>query len=313
MKAIDIKNLNKTFPGGEEVLKNVNLSVEEGDFFSFLGANGAGKTTLIGILTGLVNKTEGCVKVFGYNLETEMIKIKQMIGVVPQEFNFNQFEKVQDIVLTGAGYFGIPRKEAMPDVERILKMLQLWDRRNVHSRCLSGGMKRRLMLARALITKPRLLILDEPTSGVDVKLRYEMWNLLKELNKEGVTIFLTTHYLEEAEQLCRHLAIIKDGVILKECALSCLSNLVDEEIFVVQVQEVKNLERLKEYFPKTIDKRKFEVVITKKENMNIFFNQLVSAKMFLEDIRPKGNRLEGLFLKILNQKESVIQGENDEC
>lgn len=212
--AINIRDLRKTYANGTEALKGVSLAVAEGDFFALLGPNGAGKTTLIGIITGLVNKTSGETRIFDASIDAEASLAKTYIGVVPQEFNFNIFEKVIDIVLTQAGYYGIPRKEAMPMAEKLLKDLGLWEKRNEASQSLSGGMKRRLMIARGLIHSPRLLILDEPTAGVDVEMRLGMWDFLRKLNQNGTTIILTTHYLEEAEELCRNIAIINKGAIV---------------------------------------------------------------------------------------------------
>ena len=222
MRAIDVHDLRKRYSTGPEVLKGVSLAVEEGDFFGLLGVNGAGKTTLIGILCGLVNRTSGNASVFGYNIDTQRDDAKQQIGVVPQEFNFSIFEKVWDILVTQAGYYGIPPKAAAPHVEELLHKLGLWEKRDQPARVLSGGMKRRLMIARALVHKPRLLILDEPTAGVDVELRYGMWEYLTELNKNGTTILLTTHYLEEVERLCKNLAIINKGEIVKTGAVQTL-------------------------------------------------------------------------------------------
>ncbi len=212
--AITVKQLRKTYAGGVEALRGIDLTVEEGDFFALLGPNGAGKTTLIGILTSLVNKSSGEARIFDASIDTESSRAKTYIGVVPQEFNFNIFEKVIDIIVTQAGYYGIPRKEALVKAEELLKELDLWEKRNEPSQKLSGGMKRRLMIARGLIHSPKLLILDEPTAGVDVEMRRSMWEFLRKLNKEGTTIILTTHYLEEAEELCRNIAIINKGSIV---------------------------------------------------------------------------------------------------
>lgn len=215
LHAIEINQLVKTYKSGTQALKGVSLTVEQGDFFALLGANGAGKTTLIGILTGLVNKTSGCIKVYGVDIDKDFSTAKTYLGVVPQEFNFNMFENVQDIVVNQAGYFGIDYKTALSDGEEILKKVGLWEKRKVMSRTLSGGMKRRLMIARGLIHKPKVLILDEPTAGVDVELRIGMWEYLREINRQGTTIILTTHYLEEVEQMCRQAAIIKKGEIVR--------------------------------------------------------------------------------------------------
>jgi ABC-2 type transport system ATP-binding protein len=225
MAAIEIKDLVKTYQTGTKALKGVSLTVEPGDFFALLGANGAGKTTLIGILTGLVNKTSGTVKVYGHDIDKDFSSAKTFLGVVPQEFNFHMFENVLDIVVNQAGYFGIPHKVALKDAEAILKKVGLWEKRKAMSRTLSGGMKRRLMIARGLIHHPKVLILDEPTAGVDVELRIGMWEYLREINKQGTTIILTTHYLEEVEQMCRHAAIIKEGEIVR---LDTVANLTKE-------------------------------------------------------------------------------------
>ncbi len=299
--AVEIENLKKVYADGTEALKGINLTVDEGDFFALLGANGAGKTTIIGIMTGLVNKTSGTVRVFGHDIDTHLSAAKQTIGVVPQEFNFNQFEKVIDILTTEAGYFGIPRAQALADAEGILKSLELWGKRDIASRGLSGGMKRRLMIGRALITRPKLLILDEPTAGVDVELRHSMWKFLTKLNEQGTTILLTTHYLEEVERLCERAAIIKTGQIIKNDRVRNLLDLVEQETLVVHVDQVKNLNKLSKYNPLEIDEETFEIVSDKKERLSIFVNELVKAGMCLKDIRPKDNRLENLFLSILRK------------
>jgi ABC-2 type transport system ATP-binding protein len=223
MQAIEIKDLVKTYKTGTHALKGVSLTVAPGDFFALLGANGAGKTTLIGILTGIVNKTSGTIKVFGHDIDKDFSAAKNFLGVVPQEFNFHMFENVQDIVVNQAGYFGIEYKKAIVDAEQILKKVGLWEKRKAMARTLSGGMKRRLMIARGLIHKPKILILDEPTAGVDVELRIGMWDYLREINKQGTTIILTTHYLEEVEQMCRHAAIIKKGEIVRRDTVANLT------------------------------------------------------------------------------------------
>ena len=301
MSAISIKKLEKTYQNGTHALKGVDLEVPEGDFFALLGANGAGKTTLIGILTGVVNKTSGETKVFGIDLDKDAPRARKMIGVVPQEMNFNMFEKVQDIIVSQAGYFGIERTVALRDSEDILKRLELWEKRNVQSRTLSGGMKRRLMIARALIHKPKLLILDEPTASVDVELRHGMWDYLRELNKSGTTILLTTHYLEEVEQMCRQAAIIKTGDIIKNESVKNLLGLLEVETYIVHVEKVLQLEKLSEFKPKLVDDTTFEVDINKKIKLNQFISHLSNVGMAVTDIRPKGNRLEKLFLNILKQ------------
>lgn len=219
MQALSIRGLKKTYKGGHEALKGIDLDVAEGDFFALLGPNGAGKSTTIGIISSLVNKSAGKVSVFGHDLDTELVALKRQIGLVPQEFNFNQFETVQQIVVNQAGYYGVPRQLAKQRSEKYLKQLSLWEKRNAPARMLSGGMKRRLMIARALVHEPRLLILDEPTAGVDIELRRSMWDFLTEINKQGITIILTTHYLEEAESLCRNIAIIDQGSIIENTSI----------------------------------------------------------------------------------------------
>ncbi len=302
MHAIKIRNLTKIYKNGTRALNHVDLEVPEGDFFALLGANGAGKTTLIGILTGLVNKTSGEARVFGYDLDHDANRAKKLIGVVPQEFNFNMFEKVQDIVVTQAGYFGIERRLALAETEYFLKKLGIWEKRNVQSRTLSGGMKRRLMIARALIHKPKLLILDEPTAGVDVELRHGMWEYLRELNAGGTTILLTTHYLEEVEQMCRQAAIIKEGEIMRNDRVSHLVKLLDNETYVITVRVVKSMAALAHYEPKVIDEHTFEVELNNTESLNDLILRVSEVGMTVTDIRPKGNRLEKLFLNILKGK-----------
>src|SRR3984885_5200542 len=244
MNAIEIKNLVKTYRTGTKALKGVDLAVAAGDFFALLGANGAGKTTIIGILTGLVNKTSGTVKIFGNSIDDDFEAVKKCIGVVPQEFNFNMFEPVQDIVVNQAGYFGIEYKIAFKDSEEILKRVGLWEKRRSIARNLSGGMKRRLMIARGLIHHPRMLILDEPTAGVDVELRHGMWKYLKEINASGTTILLTTHYLEEVEEMCRNCAIIKEGEIVLLDSVRNLLNKIPQDTYRVTVKEMLPLEGL---------------------------------------------------------------------
>lgn len=302
MNAINIQNLTKTYADGTRALKGINLEVSEGDFCALLGANGAGKTTIISILTGLVNKTSGKVKIFDYDIDVQHSDAKAIMGVVPQEMNFNIFEQGEDIVINQAGYFGIERKVAFAEAEKILKKLHLWDKRHQISRNLSGGMKRRLMIARALINKPKLLILDEPTAGVDVELRHSMWEFLGELNRQGTTILLTTHYLEEVEQLCRQAAIIKDGVIIANDRVKNLVKLVDRETYIVHVDAICDLEKLRGYNPVAVDENTFEVDLSKEERLNEFIAYLAQLGMVVTDFRPKGNRIERLFLNILNSK-----------
>ena len=300
--AISIKDLKKTYANGTQALKGVDLEVPEGDFFALLGANGAGKTTVIGILTSLVIKNSGKVSVFNYDIDVDHSKAKKFIGVVPQEFNFNMFEKVEDILCQQAGYFGIEWKTALKESEMLLKKLGLWEKRNDQSRTLSGGMKRRLLIARALVHRPKLLILDEPTAGVDVELRHGMWDYLRELNQGGTTILLTTHYLEEVEQMCRHAAIIKNGEIIKHDRVKNLVQIIEQETYVIHVKEVKPFDgKLQSFLPRIIDETTLEIDMNKKDSLNQFISELTSLGMELLDIRPKGNRLEKLYLKILNQ------------
>ncbi|MCA9402583.1 MAG: ABC transporter ATP-binding protein [Candidatus Omnitrophica bacterium] len=299
-QAISISNLVKTYANGTQALKGINLQVEAGDFFALLGANGAGKTTIIGILTGLVNKTGGQASVFGHDIDREHNAAKRMIGVVPQEMNFNQFEKVEDIVLTEAGYFGIPRAEAAPECEQLLKRLELWEKRSQPSRNLSGGMKRRLMIARALITRPRLLILDEPTAGVDVELRYSMWDYLRDLNRNGLTVLLTTHYLEEVEQMCRNAAMIKDGKIITNDSVRNLVGILEKETYVVHVDRVTDIGPLADINAQRVDDNTFTMELSKGTDIAALLSKVSqSTGMSIRDFRPQGNRMEKLFLELL--------------
>ncbi len=301
MNAITIRQLTKTYANGTQALKGVDLNVAAGDFFALLGANGAGKTTLIGILTGLVKKTAGQAKIFDIDLDADHPAAKKMMGVVPQELNFNMFEKVEDIIVAQAGYFGIDRTSALKEAEFLLKKLELWEKRYSPSRMLSGGMKRRLMIVRALINRPKLLILDEPTAGVDVELRHTMWDFLRELNRQGTTILLTTHYLEEVEQMCQNAAIIKNGEIIKNDKVKNLVNLIEQETYVIHAQAVQFLDQLKGYHCRVIDENTFEVELDKKAGLNDLIGQVSALGIKMTDIRPKGNRLEKLFLRILKQ------------
>lgn len=301
MKAISINNLVKVYSGGTEALKGINLDIESGDFFGLLGPNGAGKTTIIGILTSLVNKSSGTVRVCNYDIDTELDKAKQMIGVVPQEFNFNIFEKLIDIIVQQAGYFGVPRKVALKEADRLFEILDLSPKRDVPAFALSGGMKRRLMIARALIHKPKLLILDEPTSGVDVELRYGMWKYLKELNKAGTTILLTTHYIEEAEQLCKNVAIINEGKIVKSGNVKSLLDDFDDKRYEVVLDTTRGAKSIKGYDLKIIDNKRIEVSLTAKQNLTDFISDLGKNKILVQDLSPKGNRLEQLFLNLVNK------------
>ena len=302
MNAIEIKSLVKTYKNGVQALKNIDLTVKEGDFFALLGANGAGKTTIISILTSIVTKTSGDVKVFEYDLDTQPNLVKGCIGVVPQEFNLSIFEKVQDIVISQAGYYGIGLSEATIKCEEILKQLDLWEKRDQIARNLSGGMKRRLMIARALVHSPRLLILDEPTAGVDVELRYGMWEYLNKLNANGTTILMTTHYLEEVEQLCKNAAIIKQGEIITNDSVKNLVNSLATETYIVNIEKItKKIGKLNDFTVIKETEDSLEVDIKKGQHINSLIKQLDTIGVQVINIQPKENRLEKLFLNILNR------------
>lgn len=309
-KALTIQNLTKVYNNGFQALKGINLEVEEGDFFALLGPNGAGKSTTIGILSSLVNKTSGTIQVFGHDYDTDLFNLKRQLGVVPQEFNFNQFEKCFNVIITQAGYYGVPAKIAKERAEYYFKQLGLWDKKDVTVRMLSGGMKRRLMIVRALIHEPKLLILDEPTAGVDIELRRSMWSFLTELNeKKGMTIILTTHYLEEAEQLCRHIAIINHGTIIKNTSMrSLLSTLNEETIILDLATPTTTLPKLEGYQASLLDETTLEVLIKHKQGMNDLFMQLQAQGVLITSMRNKSNRLEELFLTLVenNEKENTL-------
>ena len=301
MNAIEIKNLTKIFPGGKKAVDNVTLSIPQGEFFALLGPNGAGKTTIINILTDLVQMTEGEVKVFGESISENHTYIKSLIGIVPQEFNFGIFDTLIEIVVIQAGYYGIKRKDALVRAEEVLKKLSLWEKRNDQARTLSGGMKRRLMIARALMHDPKILILDEPTAGVDVELRREMWVFLEELNKKGVTILLTTHYLEEAEQLCKNMAVIQNGKVIARGAIKDLLSNQEIQTFVVDAKkEVTKevLSKLKAFTPVYVDTKTFEVVVGGTASLPTLFVLLQEIGIEATGIRPKSNRLEEFFIKL---------------
>jgi ABC-2 type transport system ATP-binding protein len=303
MLAIDIQNLEKTYKNGVQALKGINLQVEEGDFFALLGANGAGKTTTIGILTSLINKTAGTVTVFDHDLDADTNGVKNCIGVVPQEFNLNMFEKVIDIVVQQAGYYGMAHDKATAKAEDVLKRLDLWGKRNEPARNLSGGMKRRVMIARALIHSPRLLILDEPTAGVDVELRRGMWEYLQSLNKEGTTILLTTHYLEEVEQLCSRAAIIKDGKIIKNDTVKHLISSLDTETYSIAFEPLaKPLKTLKGFQIINSNTDSLDVELKKNQTLNDLIHALGGQNITITNLQPKDNKLEKLFLNILHTK-----------
>jgi ABC-2 type transport system ATP-binding protein len=303
MKALSIQQLTKTYKNGVQALKGIDFEVEEGEFCALLGPNGAGKTTTIGITTSLVTKTSGKVSVFGHDIDSELEAAKSCIGLVPQELNFNQFEKVFDIVVNQAGFYGIPRKLARERAEKYLTQLSLWEKRDAMSRTLSGGMKRRLMIARALVHEPRLLILDEPTAGVDIEIRRSMWDFLRKINQEGISIILTTHYLEEAENLCRRVAIIDHGKIVVEGSTSSLLARLHTEIFVLNLRNpLQALPKVEGYAVTKVDDTTLEVEVSKEQDINALFASLSKAGVQVLSMRNKANRLEELFVRLTERK-----------
>ena len=304
MKALSIKNLSKTYRNGLHALKNINLDVEQGDFFALLGPNGAGKSTTIGVITSLVTKSSGSIQVFDTDLDIDAEQAKSYIGLVPQEFNFNGFEQVKHILVAQAGYYGMPASEAEPRADELLKQLGLWEKRHTPSRSLSGGMKRRLMIARALVHNPRLLILDEPTAGVDIELRRSMWTFLRKINAEGTTIILTTHYLEEAESLCRNIAIIDKGQIIENTDMKSLLNRLDKETFVLDLKHsLQHPFELDGFDYHQIDNTTLEIEIHRGESLNAVFEQLSQKGIEVTSMKNKVNRLEELFLKLVEKSE----------
>jgi len=305
--ALSIRQLTKTYGNGFQALNGIDLDVAEGDFFALLGPGGAGKSTTIGILSTLVNKTSGTVNVFGHDLDRAPSALKRCLGVVPQEFNFNQFEKCFDIVVTQAGYYGIAPKIAKERAEQYLTQLGLWDKRDVPSRSLSGGMKRRLMIARALIHEPRLLILDEPTAGVDIELRRSMWSFLTELNEKGITIILTTHYLEEAEQLCRNIGIIDHGTIVENTSMRNLLGKLHVETFVLDLkQDLASAPALQGYPCRLLTPHTLEVQVDKDIGITALFSQLALLNIEVLSLRNKTNRLEELFVSLVEKNLSKV-------
>ncbi|MEZ5440288.1 MAG: ABC transporter ATP-binding protein [Lysobacterales bacterium] len=297
--ALQASELRKVYDNGVEALKGVSLDVAEGDFFALLGPNGAGKSTLIGIVSSLVNLGQGEVRVFGHDLRTERWAVKSAIGLVPQEFNFNQFEKPIDIVVNQAGFYGVPRRVAQQRAEKYLKALSLWDKREAVSRTLSGGMKRRLMIARAMVHEPRLLILDEPTAGVDIEIRRSMWAFLRELNAQGTTVILTTHYLEEAESLCRNVAIIDHGQIIERSSTKALLAKLDREVFVFDlVEPLAEAPSVEGYAITRVDETTLEVDLPRGSALNRLFAGLDRAGVQVASMRNKSNRLEELFVRL---------------
>lgn len=305
--ALSIRGLTKTYGNGFQALHGIDLDVAEGDFFALLGPNGAGKSTTIGILSTLVTKSSGTVNVFGHDLDREPSQLKRCLGVVPQEFNFNQFEKVFDIVVTQAGYYGIPARIAKARAEQYLTQLGLWDKRNSASRELSGGMKRRLMIARALIHQPRLLILDEPTAGVDIELRRSMWTFLTELNQQGISIILTTHYLEEAEQLCRNIGIIDHGRIVENTSMRSLLKKLHVETFLLDLKDtLQSVPNLVGYPAQLVDDHTLQVQVEKSLGISELFRQLGEQNIQVLSLRNKTNRLEELFVSLVEKNLAKV-------
>jgi len=304
MHALTIKNLQKTYPNGVQALKGIDFHVEPGDFYALLGPNGAGKTTAIGIISSLVNKTAGDVRIFGHSIDSELAEAKACIGLVPQEINLNLFDTVLNTVVNSAGYYGIGRKQAMGRAEKYLNELRLWDRRFDISRSLSGGMKRRLMIARALVHEPKLLILDEPTAGVDIEIRRSMWNFLRKTNDAGTTIILTTHYLEEAETLCRNVAIIDDGRIIEDARMSDILRKLQGEVFVLSIdQQLTDAPDLPGFDVQLRDDQQLEIGVTAEQNLNMLFDALQASGITVSSLRNKANRLEELFMRLVENKQ----------
>jgi len=305
MYALEIEQLRKTYTGGFEALKGVSLKVEKGDFYALLGPNGAGKSTTIGIITSLVNKTAGQVKVFGYDINQDLELAKQNLGLVPQEFNFNQFETVEQIVIQQAGYYGVPRELAKQRAKKYLSQLDLWEKRNERARNLSGGMKRRLMIARALMHEPQLLILDEPTAGVDIELRRSMWEFLQKINQQGITIILTTHYLEEAEMLCRNIGIISQGELIENTSMKSLLNKLHVETFILDLDNATQAPVLSDVRVVSFKNSSLEIEIDKSQGLNTVFEQLSKQKIKVLSMRNKANRLEELFVNIVREQKEA--------
>ena len=307
MQALSIKNLTKTYSNGNQALKGIDFDVEAGDFYALLGPNGAGKTTAIGIICSLVSKTGGEVEIFGYNIDRKLAAAKSCLGLVPQEINLNLFDTVLNIVINQAGYYGIGRELAMKRAEEYLGELKLWDRRFDQARSLSGGMKRRLMIARSLIHEPKLLILDEPTAGVDIEIRRSMWDFLRRINDEGTTIILTTHYLEEAESLCRHVAIIDEGVIIEDARMSTVLRKLQREVFVLSLgNPLAEQPELPGFETQMNDPCELEVAIDSGHDLNELFALLSERDITVVSLRNKANRLEELFMGIVENKQNNV-------
>ncbi|PHM61715.1 ABC transporter ATP-binding protein [Xenorhabdus ishibashii] len=301
--ALELTQLTKVYESGVKALRGIDLRVEAGDFYALLGPNGAGKSTTIGIISSLVNKSGGKVKVFGYDIDTALVNAKRQLGLVPQEFNFNPFETVIQIVLNQAGYYGVPRNVALERAETYLTQLDLWGKRNERAIRLSGGMKRRLMIARALMHQPKLLILDEPTAGVDIELRRSMWEFLKELNAQGTTIILTTHYLEEAEMLCRNIGIIQHGELVENTSMKNLLSQLECETFLLDLSPKGTKPIVEGYDYRLIDAVTLEVDVKRGQGLNDVFTQLSTQGIQISSMRNKANRLEELFVGLTNNNQ----------
>ncbi|MGJ0623618.1 ABC transporter ATP-binding protein [Xenorhabdus bovienii] len=305
--ALELTQLTKTYAGGVKALHGIDLRVEEGDFYALLGPNGAGKSTTIGIISSLVNKSSGKVKVFGYDIDTDLVNAKRQLGLVPQEFNFNPFETVIQIVLNQAGYYGVPRNVAYSRAETYLSQLDLWGKRNERANRLSGGMKRRLMIVRALMHQPKLLILDEPTAGVDIELRRSMWEFLKALNVQGTTIILTTHYLEEAEMLCRNIGIIQHGELVENTSMKDLLSQLERETFLLDLTPRGVMPVVEGYDYRLVDAVTLEVDVKRGQGLNDLFSQLSMQGIQISSMRNKANRLEELFVGLTNNNQGASQ------
>lgn len=304
--ALSVKNLSKTYSNGITALKGINLEVKQGDFFALLGQNGAGKSTTIGIVSSLVNKTSGSVSIFGHDLDTEAAEAKSLIGIVPQELNFGTFENITHILVNQAGYYGVPRKIARERAEKYLKEMGLWNMRDQIAMRLSGGMKRRLMIARALMNEPKLLILDEPTAGVDIEIRHVLWRFLKKLNDDGTTIILTTHYLEEAEQLCKHVAIIDHGELIENANMKELINRLHTQTFVLDmVAPITHLPNITGFHCRQVDEMSVEIDVNRGQTMNELFKALSDQKFSVSSLRNKTNRLEELFIHLVTESRTA--------
>lgn len=311
--ALSIQGLAKTYDNDFKALKGIDLDVREGDFFALLGPNGAGKSTTIGVICSLVRKTSGSLRIFDIDIDEDFSAAKQYVGVVPQEFNFNQFEKPIDILITQAGYYGIPAPVAIKRAQKYLKLLGLWEKNNVASRTLSGGMKRRLMIARALIHEPKLLVLDEPTAGVDIELRRSMWGFLEDINRQGTTIILTTHYLEEAERLCRNIAIIDQGKIVQNTSVKNLIKQLNKETFILDIKgEINRIKAIDGYPLTMVDNSTLEVAIDKDKSLNQLFNHLTNEGIEIISMRNKANRLEELFIDMVEKNLTTDEVSKDE-